>query len=73
MDPQDIETDDWKEVLPLETPACVLINQSKAQVFTCVSDKRCITIVVFTPHVPVYFWNNRHNFGDIELKFCILP
>ena len=43
MDPQDIETDDWKEVLPLETPACVLINQSKAQVFTCVSDKRCIT------------------------------
>ena len=30
-------------------------------------------IVVFTPHVPVYFWLNRHNFGDIELKFCILP
>ena len=31
------------------------------------------TIEVFTPHVPVYFWLNRHNFGDIELKFCILP
>ena len=30
-------------------------------------------IVVFTPHVPVYFSPNRHNFGDIELKFCILP
>ena len=31
------------------------------------------TIVVFTPHVPVYFWPNRHNVGDIELKFCIFP
>ena len=20
----------------------------------------------------VYFWPNRHSFGDIELKFCIL-
>ena len=24
------------------------------------------------PNVPVYFWLDRHNFGDIELKFCIL-
>ena len=29
--------------------------------------------MVFTPHVPVYFWPNRHNVGDIELKFCIFP
>ena len=28
--------------------------------------------VVFTPHVPGYFLPSRHNFGDIELKFCIL-
>ena len=34
---------------------------------------RTTNIVVFTPHVPVYFWPNRHNLGDIELKFCILP
>ena len=31
-----------------------------------------LTIVVFTPHVLVYFWPYRHNIGDIELKFCIL-
>ena len=31
-----------------------------------------VTIVVFTPHVPMYFWLNRHNFKDIKLKFCIL-
>ena len=30
-------------------------------------------VVLVTPQVPVYFWPNRHNFGDIELKFCILP
>ena len=30
------------------------------------------TIVLFTPHVPVFFWSSRHNFRDIELKFCIL-
>ena len=29
-------------------------------------------IAVFTPYVMVYFWPNRHNFGDNELKFCIL-
>ena len=28
-------------------------------------------IVLFTPHVPEFFWNSRHNFTDIELKFCI--
>ena len=28
-------------------------------------------IVLFTPHVPMFFGHNRHNFGDIELKFCI--
>ena len=27
------------------------------------------SIVVFKSHVMVYFWPNRHNFGDIELKF----
>ena len=32
-----------------------------------------ITIVVFKPHVPVFFWPSRHNFRDIELKFCISP
>ena len=30
------------------------------------------TIIVFTPHVPMFFGPNRHNFGGIELKFCIL-
>ena len=29
------------------------------------------SIVVFTPHVPVFFQPCRHNFRDIELKFCI--
>ena len=29
-----------------------------------------ISIVVITPHAPVYFRPNRHSFGDIELKFC---
>ena len=28
-------------------------------------------IVVFTPHVQVYFWPNIHTFGDIELKFTL--
>ena len=28
-------------------------------------------IMVFTPHVPVFFWPNSHNFRDIELKFCM--
>ena len=26
-------------------------------------------ISAVTPHVPVYFWPNRHSFGDIELNF----
>ena len=30
-------------------------------------------IVLFTPHVPVFYWPNIHNFRDIELKFGILP
>ena len=28
-------------------------------------------IIVFTPHVPVFFWPSSHNFRDIELKFCV--
>ena len=32
-----------------------------------------LIILLFTPHVPVYFWPRRHNFRDIELKFCIFP
>ena len=28
-------------------------------------------IVLFTPHVPVFFWPSRHHFRIIELKFCI--
>ena len=28
--------------------------------------------VVFTTHVPMFFWPNRHTFSDIELKLCIL-
>ena len=31
-----------------------------------------VTIVLFTTHVPVFFWPSRHNFRDIELIFCIL-
>ena len=27
---------------------------------------------IHTPCPGAYFWPNRHNFGDIELKFCIL-
>ena len=30
-----------------------------------------ITITVFTTHVLVFFWPRRHNFRDIELKFCM--
>ena len=30
------------------------------------------TIVIFTAHVPVFFWSSRYNFRDIELKFCNL-
>ena len=30
-----------------------------------------VTKVVFTPYVPVFFQPCRHNFRDIELKFCI--
>ena len=30
-------------------------------------------IMVFTPHVPVFFWSSRHNFRDIEQKFCLFP
>ena len=29
------------------------------------------TIVVLTPHVPVFFWHYRQKFRDIKLKFCI--
>ena len=29
----------------------------------------CKTIVVLTPHVPVFYWPSRHNFRDIELIF----
>ena len=43
---------------------------------TCYYCKNVITVfysVVFTPHVLVYFWPKRHNFGGNELmKFCIL-
>ena len=28
--------------------------------------------IVCTPHVPVFFLPSRHNFRDIELKFCSL-
>ena len=38
----------------------------------CVFLKKPFLIVLFTPHVPVFFWSSRHNFRDIELKFCIL-
>ena len=31
-----------------------------------------LLIIVFTPHVPMFFGLNRHMFRDIELKFCIL-
>ena len=31
-----------------------------------------IPIVVFTSHVPVFFCSSSYNFGDKELKFCIL-
>ena len=30
-----------------------------------------LLLVVLPPHVPVFFWPSRHNFRDIELKFCI--
>ena len=32
---------------------------------------QCVAIIVFTPHVQVFFWPRRHNFRDIELKFCM--
>ena len=49
----------------------ILILMEKCGDFSDVTFR--IAIVVFTLHVPVYFWLNRHNFGDTELKFCILP
>ena len=37
----------------------------------CHCNQTIVAIVLFTPHVPVFFGPSCHNFGDIVLKFCI--
>ena len=46
--------------------------KSTLRLFTLVNNLVKHAIVVFTTHVSMFFGLNRHNFGDIELKFCIL-
>ena len=53
---------------------CGIIIERTTKALSCnFCHKWVCTIVLFTPHVPVFFWPNKHKFGDIELKFCILP
>ena len=47
------------------------ISQQNNIITICGVSTFLIATVVFTLHVPVYFAPNRHNFGDIKLKFCI--
>ena len=47
-------------------------KDSSRQVRDHYIDKTLFILLSYShPHVPVFFWSNRHNFRDIDLKFCI--
>ena len=46
--------------------------QLETHKFSQTDKSKTIVIVVFTSHVPVFFWPSRHDSRDIELKFCFL-